>query len=198
MWASVARRSLVGALALGGLVLNLVLVAGGVDNLITRNVIVLWLPAALMVAGGLGARRAGLLGVAGAVALCAIGIVAAVGSSPTATCSVPIGGWWRGPWAPAPPGGQRAMLVQHYRDLLPLSLYLPGLRFMPRAGTRVRELDVVSISAPGSPCAGGGRPATSRHRRSRAPTRSPAFTGSGAARRISSPWCAWSPPSRCR
>jgi len=143
------RASLVlGGLALGGLVLNLVLVAGGVDDLITRNVIVLWLPAALMVPGGLGARRAGLLGVAGAVVLCAAGIVAAVGVATDRNLQRPD---WRvlaRTVGTHPMGGQRAILVQHYRDLLPLSLYLPRLRFMPRAGATVRELDVVSISAP--------------------------------------------------
>ena len=45
-------------------------------------------------------------------------------------------------------GGERAILVQHYRDLLPLSLYVPGLRFMRHGEATVRELDVVSISAP--------------------------------------------------
>ncbi len=37
-----------GAIAVGGLVLNLLLVAGGVDDLITRNVLALWLPAAIV------------------------------------------------------------------------------------------------------------------------------------------------------
>ena len=68
-----------GGLALGGLVLMLVLVAGGVDDLITRNVIALWPPAAILVAGGLGARRAGWLGLGAAAVLCAAGIVGAIG-----------------------------------------------------------------------------------------------------------------------
>jgi hypothetical protein len=42
----------------------------------------------------------------------------------------------------------RAILVQHYRDLLPLSLYVPGLRSLPRGSTTVSELDIVSIRAP--------------------------------------------------
>jgi mannosyltransferase len=155
---------LLGGLALGGLVLNLVLVAVGVDDLITRNVIVLWLPAALMVAGGLGARGGGLVGVVGAAVLCATGIVAAVGVATDRNLQRPD---WRvlaralgpPPSAAVGAGAQagravagsvtgRAILVQHYRDLLPLSLYLRRLRFMPRAGATVRELDVVSISAP--------------------------------------------------
>ena len=51
------RAVAVGALVVGGLALNLVLIVGGVDDLITRNVIALWLPAALVVAAGLGAPR---------------------------------------------------------------------------------------------------------------------------------------------
>ncbi len=138
-----------GALALSGLVLNLVLVAGGVDDLITRNVIALWLPAAVMLAGGLGAQRAGVAGIAGAAVLCGCGIVAAVGVATERTLQRPD---WRAvarvlSTGPAV-GGERAILVQHYRDLLPLSLYVPGLRFMRHGDATVRELDVVSISAP--------------------------------------------------
>jgi mannosyltransferase len=138
-----------GALAFGGLALNLVLVAGGVDDLITRNVIALWLPAALMVAGGLGARRAGLLGVSAATVLCATGIVAAVGVATDRSLQRPD---WRvvaRAVGTRPSGGvRRVILVQHYRDLRPLSLYLPELKFLPPAGAAVRELDVVSINAP--------------------------------------------------
>ena len=48
----------------------------------------------------------------------------------------------------APPAGSpgRAILVQHYRDLLPLSLYLPGLHVLGARRARVAELDVVSIA----------------------------------------------------
>jgi hypothetical protein len=47
------------------------------------------------------------------------------------------------------PAGGRAILVQHYRDLLPLSLSLPRLRFWPgHAAIPVRELDVVSFTSP--------------------------------------------------
>jgi hypothetical protein len=45
----------------------------------------------------------------------------------------------------------RAIVVQHYRDLLPLSLYLPRLRFvLPGGSARVRELDVVTFTSPQS------------------------------------------------
>ncbi len=147
------RRSAltVGALAVGGLLLNLVLVAGGVDDLITRNVIALWLPAAIAVAGGLGARRAGLAGICAAAVLCATGVAAAIGVASERSLQRPD---WRAVarvLGPEPAAGtpQRVILVQHYRDLLPLSLYVPRLSFWRNHRPEtVRELDVVSISAP--------------------------------------------------
>jgi hypothetical protein len=43
------------------------------------------------------------------------------------------------------------ILVQHYRDLLPLSLYEPGLKFWRgREAVRVSELDLVSFTSPRS------------------------------------------------
>jgi mannosyltransferase len=145
------RRALaLGAVAIGGVILNLMLIAAGVDDLITRNLIVLWVPAALVLAAGFGARWAGRLGVGAAVALCAIGVVAAVGVASNRQFQRPD---WRvvasmlGPGPPAT-GPGRLILVQHYRDLLPLSLYLHGLRRMGRAQTDVNELDVVAMSAP--------------------------------------------------
>jgi mannosyltransferase len=149
----IERRSAlaVGALAVGGLIVNLTLVAVGVDDLITRNVIALWLPAAICVAGGLGARRAGLIGICAAVVLCATGVAAAISVASDRNLQRPD---WRGVarvlgTQPAPGAPQRAILIGHYRDLLPLSLYLPHLSLWRNHRPQtVRELDVVSISAP--------------------------------------------------
>ncbi len=140
---------LAGGLAVAGLVLNLLFVAGGVDDLLTRNVLAVWMPAAVAVAGGFAADRARLLGAVAATALCAIGLVAAIGVARDP-------GLQRPDWRPVAhvlathQGGQRLILVQHYRDLLPLSLYLPDLRFLRRGGARVSELDVVSFTSPPS------------------------------------------------
>ncbi len=145
-----------GALALAGLIINLLMIAVGIDDLITRNIIALWVPAALMVAGGLGARRAGALGIAGTVGLCAIGIIAVAGVDFNRNFQRPD---WRGVArvlgpSPAPSVGTRAILIQHYHYLLPLSLYVPGLKSWPHRGhvpygsIPVRELDIVSIKSP--------------------------------------------------
>jgi uncharacterized membrane protein len=68
-----------GGLAVAGLVLALIFVAVGFDDLITRNILVLWLPAAILISGGLAVRRAPGVGAAVAVLLCAIGIFATLG-----------------------------------------------------------------------------------------------------------------------
>jgi hypothetical protein len=152
-----------GAVLAAGIVLNALLLAARVDNLLTRNVITLWLPAAMLVAGGLSVRRAGLAGLALAAALCATGIAAVIGVSLDRKYQRPD---WR-PVAhllgarPAPGVAQRAILIQSYRDVLPLSLYMPGLQAWSHTGTDkyslyrhsypVSELDVIAISAPPAP-----------------------------------------------
>ena len=143
---------LAGSLVVAGLVLNLVFVAGGIDDLLTRNVISLWMPAALAVAAGFAASRARLAGIAAAAALCVIGTTSAIAIANNRDFQRPD---WRGvahllgahPRAGSP---GRAILIQHYRDLLPLSLYVPGLRFLRRSGAPVTELDVISFTAPRS------------------------------------------------
>jgi mannosyltransferase len=137
-------------IAFGGLAINLVLIAAGIDDVIARNVLALWPAGALTVAAGLGARRAGLLGLLAGAALCAIGVTGAIGVQVNRDYQRPD---WRGVArllgsAPVSGAGERAIFVQHYRDLLPLRLYLPHLSFMSHRGARVRELDVVSFTAP--------------------------------------------------
>jgi mannosyltransferase len=152
-----------GGLAAAGFALSLLLAVVGFDDLITRNIIALWLPAALLVAGGLAHGRGGALGVAVAAALCAIGVTAAIGVAADRSLQRPD---WREvahalgtePILPAGTGGigrsgptgavGRAILIQHYRTLLPLSLYLPHLHVLGRRGARVDELDVIAMSSP--------------------------------------------------
>jgi mannosyltransferase len=140
-------------LVIAGLALNAVLLVGGIDDLITRNLLALWPPAAIVLAAGLGARRAGRLGIAAAGLLCVTGVVAVAGVAVNR-------GFQRPDWRavahqlgslPAPVVGDRVILVQRYRDLLPLKLYLPHLKFLPNAGAQISELDVVSIKAPRVP-----------------------------------------------
>jgi hypothetical protein len=123
----------------------------GFDDLLTRNLLAIWPPAALLVAGGLAVPRPRFVGVALTVVLCSIGVVTAVAVAVDRDFERPD---WRvvaGALSDHAPAGGRAILVQHYRDLLPLSLYEPGLRFWPSGGANaVRELDVVSFTSPPS------------------------------------------------
>ena len=145
------RGALIAAgLALAGLLLSLVLVAVGFDDLLTRNMLAIWTPAALFVAGGLAAPRARVVGLLLAVALCGIGVVTAAGVAFHRKYERPD---WRVVAAALGPrghAGERAILVQHYRDLLPLSLYMRGLHFIGHRGATVSEFDVVSFTSPSS------------------------------------------------
>jgi mannosyltransferase len=144
---------LAGALGVSGFLLGLAFVAAGSDQLITRNILGLWLPLAILLAGGLAVRRAARLGAALTVALCAIGLTAAIGVAADYDLQRPN---WRpvaaalGP--PPPARDARLLLIQHYRTLLPLSLYMPALKFLgARAAQRIDEIDVISISSPQQP-----------------------------------------------
>ncbi len=149
--ASERRGSLIaGALAASGFLLCLALVPVA-DELITRNVMVVLIPLIVLIAGGLGARRAGALGLIGAAALCTIGVVAAIGVAVDWRYQRPD---WRALAATldsGPPAAMgRAILLENYPGRIPLELYLPGLRFIGGpAGTSVNELDVVAIKGPG-------------------------------------------------
>jgi 4-amino-4-deoxy-L-arabinose transferase-like glycosyltransferase len=152
---------LLAGIVLVGVVLNALLIAAGIDNLITRNVIVLWLPAAALVAVGLVVRgRAAIAGLALAAVLCGIGVAAAVGVALNRAYQRPD---WRGVvrvlGVRSSPGvSGRAILIQLYRDVLPLSLYMPGLKAWTHHGTdkyniytgtnSVQEFDVVTMTSP--------------------------------------------------
>jgi hypothetical protein len=126
----------------------LVLVA---DELITRNVMILLIPLIVLVAGGLGARRAGILGTLGAATLCTVGVVAALAVAVDWRYERPD---WRGLAGAIESGrpaadGDRAIVVENYKGILPLKIYVHGLRFMKRPGAAVGELYLVGVRGPG-------------------------------------------------
>jgi hypothetical protein len=140
---------LAGALAASGLLLSLALLLAGIDELIARNTIVVLIPLIVLVSGGLGARRAGWLGLAGVASLCTVGLIASISVATDPRFQRPD---WRalartiGSSPPTRVG--RAILIQRYVFLMPLALDMPGLRFIKARGARVNELDVVAFSVP--------------------------------------------------
>ena len=144
-----ARAAL--AIALTGLVINLLLVAVGIDDILSRNLLALWGAAAIGIASALAWPRLRLFGLAAVAVLCTIGVARTIDVDTNQTLQRPnwrvvaqvLGG-------PARVSGGRLILIQHYRNLLPLSLYEPGLRFMRAPRERVSQLDVVSFTDPRS------------------------------------------------
>ncbi|WP_249009396.1 glycosyltransferase family 39 protein [Conexibacter sp. DBS9H8] len=157
VWSRARGAVLAAVLTVAGFGLAMLFVAGPSDTLLGRNLIGLWPGADLAVAGGLAAlwrvrplRWAPPLAVAG---LCLVGVVAVVSVATTYALQRPN---WR-PVARLLAGqrsaANRLVLIQHYSYDLPLSLYLPRLRFA-RAPTdpRVGEIDVIAMAPePGGP-----------------------------------------------
>jgi mannosyltransferase len=146
--------ALCGGFAASAILLALAFAAAGSDELITRNVIVALVPLLIGLACGLGARRAGMLGSVGVIALCAVGLTAAASVALDPGRQRPD---WRGlahviEADGRAPGG-RALLLENYSSLWPLAIDIPGLQSIRRPGALASELDVVAMhGAPGWFC----------------------------------------------
>lgn len=136
-----------GGLALAGFLLSAIL---GHNTLLARNLLPIWLPAAIFVAAGLGAARARFIGIGASVVLCAIGFTAVISVDTTYAFQRPN---WQlvanalGPW---PASGQsrgdgRIVIVQDNPGLLPLGTYMKDLRYIKQPTVRrIVEIDVVA------------------------------------------------------
>ena len=138
--AAVAAR-----VAAPALLVPLVLAVVGADYLITRNLIAAWVPAMIVVAAGLGARRAGRAGVGAAVALCALSlaVLIAVEASPA---------YHRGDWRGVaralgpPPHAGRAVVISPFSGKTSLRIYTTDLGTPPPQPAGVGEIDVVAVA----------------------------------------------------
>ncbi len=139
----------IGALAASGFLLSLVLLLAGIDELITRNLIVVLIPLIVLISAGLGARRAGRLGLAGVAVLCTIGLIASIAVATDPNLQRPD---WRGliraVGSHPPTRFGRALLIQRYVFLMPLAIDMPGLSFIKPRGSVVNELDVIAMRVP--------------------------------------------------
>jgi uncharacterized membrane protein len=144
-------------LALTGFALAMLVLATGSDTVLTRNLLALWLPLALVIAAGLGSRRAGRLGIAIAAGICAIGLTATVSVATDATLQRPdwpafvdtLGPW---PSKQVTAGASRLLIFQANPWLKSLtSVYMRDTRQLERRTamvTNIAEIDLVANSAP--------------------------------------------------
>jgi len=135
-----------GALALGALgavavAVPALLAIVGIDYLITRNVIVAWVPLFIALAAGFAVDGLGRIA---AGALCVIGLALIVAINFDSTYQRDD---WRGvAESLPPPTGERALVVAPVNGLVPFEIYLPGSKPLPStANTTVREIAAVGL-----------------------------------------------------
>jgi hypothetical protein len=141
------RRAAGVGLAIGGalLVTTALLAIVGVDYFDTRNVLIAWLPLALAVAAGLGARRAGRAGLvaAGALALLSASTVVFVATSESLQRDN-----WRGVAEALEKNhsaSPRALVITPFTVPPPFAVYAPQWEVMPAEGAAVQEIDYVAL-----------------------------------------------------
>jgi mannosyltransferase len=140
-----ARRGAALAGGLGAVAVVGVIAAAlvGVDYLNTRNMIGVWLSLAAVPAIGFAAPRAGRLGPAAAVVLCAIFLASVLGVDTNRTFQRDD---WRGAaHALSRATVPRAIVVTPGDGVLPLQIYLLHARML-RAGDEVSEIDVLGLA----------------------------------------------------
>jgi hypothetical protein len=150
LWTRTDRADRVGPGAAAALLvvaagIPLVVALAGADYFIARNVLGGWLAAAVVVAAGLAAPRARLLGPALAAALCAIFLAAVV--EVEANPEFQRDDWRGAARALGRPDLPRALVVRPLNGLVPLSLYAPRLERFPGTGVAsVAEVDLLAMA----------------------------------------------------
>jgi mannosyltransferase len=132
------------AIAGSAVLVPLVMALVGLDYIVTRNVIVAWVPAAIVVALGLGCARAGRAGTLAAAVL--VGLFAATTVSVWLEPSFQRDDWRGAARSLGTATIDRAIVLTPAGPPWPWAVYLPGLRDLPAGGARVREIDAVAIA----------------------------------------------------
>jgi 4-amino-4-deoxy-L-arabinose transferase-like glycosyltransferase len=140
--------TLAAALGLAAVLLPLAFAALGADYLLTRNLLVAWLPLALVLAAGLGARRAGRAGSMLVVVLCVLSLTEVAAVARQGALERPSWGALTAALGPSEPG--RAIVLRRTVHGLPLAVQRAGAWVMTRPA-RVREIDVVTLNTRGAP-----------------------------------------------
>jgi mannosyltransferase len=138
------RRSALMALAIGGcaVAIPLAMAVVGADLLNPRNVAAAWLPLTVVVAAGLGSRRAGRAGGVGAAVVCAGSLVATVGMKARSDLQRPD---WRAVAAEMGPTTSARAVIADVTGAEPLRLYLPEVAATAASSspTLIREIALV-------------------------------------------------------
>jgi hypothetical protein len=128
--------------AAAGLAMPLLLKVVGLDYLAAYNLQLLWLPVAIVVAAGFGARAAGWLGIAGAAGLCAIGVAVVLKVATDERLHRHdyrgVAGRIDGPARP------RAIVASPLNSAAPFAAYLDGIDLLPARAT-VLEIAIVGM-----------------------------------------------------
>jgi mannosyltransferase len=139
------RRGAIVAASIGaaGLALPLLLKLTGLDYFAAYNLQAVWIPLAIALAAGLGARAADGLGLALAAGLCAVFLatVLEVDANPTLQ-RYDFKGAARTLGRPA---RARAIVLSPQVGEQPLAAYVRGLEFFPLRGASVSEIDIVGM-----------------------------------------------------
>jgi mannosyltransferase len=140
-------------IGLTGVAIPLVLAIAGADYLDTRNLLAAWLPLMLVLAVGLGARRAGRTGLVATAGLCAIGLFVsiAVWANPSYQRENDRGV----ARALGPVTVPRAIVVSPASASVPIGLYTGGFSPTPFP---VREVDEVGLALRSSTFSGAKSP----------------------------------------
>lgn len=145
----------VAALTVGGFALVMIVDAAGSDTVLTRNLLALWLPAAIVVAAGLATARARWLALTITAALCAIGLTATLSVATDATLQRPD---WAavaqalGQWPRAGQAADATRLLVFQRNVWLESLTHVYMTRTSELGHgkphHVTEIDIIANSSP--------------------------------------------------
>jgi hypothetical protein len=154
LWFAARRRErqaafIPGGLAIAGFAISLLIVPLS-DTFLTRNLLALWLPAAFVVAAGLGVARARLVGPVLTLVLCGIGATATIGIASNYYMQRP--NWQRVAQllGPLPAHTHRLILIFRNNGGPPLALYMPHLSYFGRVNQNAAndKADETDISEP--------------------------------------------------
>src|SRR3954452_15402598 len=127
-------------IAAAAVALPVVLAIAGKDYVVARNLMVAWVPLAVVAAGGWGASRAGVAGLVAAAGFCAASLAIVIGVDRESRLQRPD--WREAAKVIGRAPAQRALVVPFIGDD-PLAWSLPNATVVRHGGVRASEVDVV-------------------------------------------------------